>query len=135
MKLEKRDGSMSVLIPGQGPLSARACIERQRARLLVWFATVEVRAWEWVNAVYHDSRPDNIFLVTGQTLTPEFAIAHQQERAVDCEVLLAPQVGIPEIVEAKGVLGYQFQNVSASLGFKVSPQLGLRATQIFIRFL
>ena len=112
---------MSVLIPAQGPLSSRACMEREKARLILWFAKVEVRAWEWVNAVFRDPRPDKIFLVTGQTLTPEFTIAHQQERASVCEILLEPQVGIPDIVEAKGVLGYQFQNVSASLGFKFSP--------------
>lgn len=112
---------MSVLIPGQGPLSSRACMEREKARLIIWFAKVEIRAWEWVNAVFRDPRPDKIFLVIGQTLTPEFAIAHQQERALDCEIMLEPFVGIPEIVKAKGILGYQFRNVSASLGFKLSP--------------
>lgn len=130
MRLEKQDGSMSVLIPGQGPLSSRACMEREKARLIVWFATVEVRAWEWVNAVFRNPRPDKIFLITGQTLTSEFAIAHQQERASECEILLEPRVGIPKIVEAKGILGYQFQNVSASLGFKFSPPAATEGSPI-----
>ena len=52
---------------------------------------------------------------------PEFTIAHQQECASDCEILLEPQVSIPEILKAKGILGYQFQHVSASLSFNFSP--------------
>jgi hypothetical protein len=122
VKVVKQGGSMSVLIPGQGALSYRACVEHEKARLICWFAQVEIRAWEWVNALYRDSdsRPNKIFLVTGQTLTPEFDIAHQEDHAMDCEILVEPKVGVPKIIEAHAILGYQFRKVSASLGFRSS---------------
>jgi hypothetical protein len=118
VRLVKQGGSMSVLVPGQGPLLYRGCIEHAKARLICWFASVEVRAWEWVNAVYPGSRPNKIFLVVGQTLTPEFSIAHQEAHASDCEVVIEPSVGIPEIMDAHAIFGYDFQKVSASSGFR-----------------
>lgn len=118
IKLVKQEGSMSVLIPGNGPLSYRACLEDEKAKLICWFANIEVRAWEWVNAVFNNPRPGKIFLVTGQTLTPEYNIAHQDEQASDCEILLEPSIGIGEVVKGSAMLGYQLHRVSASLGFR-----------------
>src|SRR5436853_4474926 len=97
---------MSVLIPGSGPLTYRASLEDEKARLIYWFARVEVGAWEWVNAVFNHPRPKQIYLVTGQTLTPEYNISHQDEQASDSEMLLEPGVGLAEVLKGNVRLGY-----------------------------
>ena len=107
---------MSVLIPGQGELVHRACVEEQKAYLRTWFAVVEARAWKWANT-FGNARPNRIFLITGQTLTNEWAIAHQQNESTDCEILLEPSSGIPQLFEINGHLGYRYSSASASIGF------------------
>jgi hypothetical protein len=122
IEVHKQQGSMSILVPQQDPLAHRACIEHTRARLLYWFAKIELQAWEWVNAIYrHEHRPDKIFLVTGQTLTKQFAIAHHETGGAACGLVVTSKVGVTSILKAEMRLGYHLQNVTASTGFKFSP--------------
>src|SRR5208282_6734716 len=49
VKFSKQGSSMSALVPGQGPLVYRACIEEHLEYLRIWFANVQTRAWKWAN--------------------------------------------------------------------------------------
>lgn len=118
MKLSKSDGSMSVLVPGQEDLRRRICLGTHKQDMVIWFAAVEIKAWEWVNAVYGDSRPDKIFLVTGQTLTTEYAISHHESQPVCCEIVVEGSGGLPTSFDANRRLGYyDLRRVSATAGF------------------
>ena len=110
------DESLSVLIPGEKPLTRQTCLDQQKEKLITWFSAVEVLAWEWVNATYPKARPDTIFLVTGQTLTDEYDITHQEKAHSRCEVLLErdPNIESPEIE----VLGYKFHTATGFFGFE-----------------
>ena len=118
VRLVKQTDSMSVLVPGQGPLKHRVCLEEQDAYLRSWFGLVEAKAWMWANT-YGASRPNKIFLVTGQTLTNEWAIAHVQDGSLECELHVEPGEGVPQSLDVKSqcVLGYPFRRVSPSRGF------------------
>lgn len=107
------------MIPGQGPLLHRACIDQHEWYLLEWFATNEARAWEVVNATYPTNRPEKIFLVTGQTLTSEYAISHQERVHEGCQVSVEAVAEIPSVTNTKVFLGHGYQKVSASFGFEV----------------
>jgi hypothetical protein len=113
---------MSVLIPGQTPLLHRACIEHQKWYLLEWFSTVECRAWDVVNATYPTNRPEKLFLVTGQTLTSEYAISYQEQQCSRCEVSVEGKAGIPSMVDSRVFYGHGCQRVVASFGFEVVAQ-------------
>ena len=71
----------------------------------------------------HDQRPDKIFLVTGQTLTSQFAITHHKKRGSAYEAAIAPKAGFCSILEADTRLGYHLENATASMRFKFSPML------------
>lgn len=80
--------SMSVLIPGHDTLLHRVCPDRHWWRLLEWFSAIEGRAWEAASAAWAGPRrPDKILLVTGQTLTAEYAICHQEHEQSGCEAI------------------------------------------------
>ena len=111
---------MSLLVPGDDDLVRRACRRRMRWELLRWFRSVEVLVWEFVTAHYGRRRPSKIFLVTGQTLTTEYWISHQEHQSMGCEVYIEGEVGIPDIVEGQTYWGYGLGRVRASLGFEVS---------------
>jgi len=113
------DSSISVLIPGHGPLRYRACLDRQKHNLIGWFAVNESNAWEAVNALYQETRPDRIFLVVGQTMTTEYSITHQDEDTHGCDIHVSANVELPTIIGAKAHLGYAYQSVAASAGFEV----------------
>ena len=119
MRLSNESGSLSVLIPGQGPLSYRACVGRAKDSLIKWFISVEDRAWEYVNTVFEESRPSKIFLVTGQTMTSEYSICHREQGVNKCEIMLEPSARVPQILDATVHIGYQFERVSAYVGFNV----------------
>lgn len=89
-----------------------------KQHLQVWFKHVEFRAWKWVKALY-DSPPSSIFLVTGQILTPEYAISHQEEGSSACEVVVEAKVGIPQMVDINLSVGYALGKVTVSSGFDV----------------
>ena len=119
-KLARQNGSMSVLIPGPDPLVRRACVDLQDWLLVEWFSTVEPLAWLAVEARFCARRPDQIFLVLGQTLTMEYSITHQEHEASSCEASVETAAGIPSVVEANVFLGHRMQTASASGGFEVS---------------
>jgi hypothetical protein len=108
-----------VLVPGQEALRYRACQERQKFNLLGWFAVNERVAWVAVNAIVPNSRPESIFLVTGQTLTTEYSITHQSEERSGCDIFLSANAEVPSIIQANAHLGYGYQKVTASSGFEV----------------
>jgi hypothetical protein len=123
LSVSKQNGSMSVLIPGQGPLLHRACVDQQEWYLLEWFATNEVRAWEAVNAMpYGTKRPEKIFLVTGQTLTSEYNISHQEHTCTGCEIAVEASAEILSLANAKLFMGSACQKVSACFGFEVAAR-------------
>jgi hypothetical protein len=119
LTLSKTDGSMSVLIPSQRPLLHRACLDREEWYLLEWFSVNEIRAWEAVNTAYRTNRPEKIFLVTGQTLTSEYAISHQEHSSNGCEILVEGGAEISSLVDARLFMGYDYQRVYASCGFEI----------------
>ena len=108
---------MSILIPGRDPLLRRASIDHQDWLLVEWFSTVEALAWIAVEVRFASSRPDRIFLVTGQTLTLEYAITHQEQEYSACEASVETTAGVPSVVEANVFLGHSLHNASASVGF------------------
>lgn len=67
---------MSVLVLGDEPIVWRRCEAEYTHDLTDWFGLVEMHAWARVEA-YHE-RPKEIFLVTGQHLTPAYAISHKK---------------------------------------------------------
>src|SRR5271168_1628037 len=77
--------SMSVLVPNQDGLRRRACVGEHAQQLKTWFAAVQPNAWAYVTASTQ-KRPPKIFLVTEQTLATSYAIAHEHERSITCEV-------------------------------------------------
>jgi hypothetical protein len=101
-------------------------LEQKRWLLLDWFRTIEVRVWEIVTAHYGRRRPEAIFLVMGQTLTPEYWISHQEELCTGFEVSIEGSAGIPTFVEGKTFLGYGIEKVEASVGFEVSARKTLQ---------
>jgi hypothetical protein len=109
---------MSILIPAQEPLYHRSCDEEQYYHLLTWFAHVELLAWEWVNTFFADDRPKRIFLVTGQTMSPAYSIAHKESGLTECEILLEANVGIPNILDGKALVQYKVERAYANLGFE-----------------
>lgn len=110
--------SVSVLIPGEEPLLYRACLETEKLKLLDWFATVEMRLWEAVNAYYQDCRPEKICLITGQTLTDEYAINHVDQAVLSCEFSVEICSQIPSVLDCQCILGYSAGKVVAR-GFPI----------------
>ena len=119
LSLSKANGSMSVLMPGPDPLLHRACIDEQEWYLLEWFSTVVDNAWEAINAAYSTCRPEKIFLVTGQTLTSEYSISHQEQNSIGCEINVNVESGIPSLVDAHAFLSNGCTTATASFGFEV----------------
>jgi hypothetical protein len=93
-----------------------------RWSLVRWFRQAEASVWEFVTAYYGRDRPKKIFLVTGQTLTTDYSISHQECTSVGCEVSLGGGVGIPNIIEGRTYWGYEIGKVRASLGFEISAR-------------
>lgn len=116
MKFVKQDASISALVPGQGPLLHRACVEEHKIKFRTWFFSVEDLAWKWANT-FGRERPNKIFGVSGQTLTNEYSIAHHQGNSSECEILVEPNISIPKVAEVSSVLGHQCRKASASIGF------------------
>ena len=107
---------MSALVPGQDDLVYRACLEEHLEYLRIWFASIQTRAWKWANT-FGASRPNKIFLITGQTLSNEFAIAHIQEDDSEIEIILEPKAGVAQAVEINPSIGYHVSRAKASAGF------------------
>lgn len=118
VSLSGKKGSFSVLVPGQEDLLRRHCQGMYKQQLRIWFKQVEFKAWKLVKALY-STAPSSIFLVTGQTLTPEYAISHFEEGERSCEVVLEGTVGVPSILETKCMVGYSFERATVSAGFDV----------------
>ena len=118
LNLSRKEGSLSVLVPGEDDLLRRHCQGIYNQELRIWFKVVEYRAWKWVKAVY-DTQPSSIFLVTGQTLTTEYAISHITEATSACEVVVEANVGIPNIIDSRCLVGYAFNRATISAGFDV----------------
>ena len=107
------------MVPGQDDLKHRVCLGPRYHELLAWFWTVEVEAWDWVYANFASSdRPARIFLVTGQTLTTEYAISHLETTSESCQISVDVGTEVPSLLEAGIVLGYGLTKVTASAGFQ-----------------
>jgi len=96
---------------------------------------VETRAWKWVKGGLYTNPPRSIFLVIGQTLTPEYAISHQEEGSRSCEISVETKVGVPNIADANCVLGWQFDKAWVSAGFDVVRKKDDGKEQLFSVFL
>ena len=124
---------MSVLVPCQKPLLYRACTEEQRYHLLNWFGWIEMLVWERVHAYYRHDRPSKIFLVTGQTLSPGYAIAHKESSSTECQVLLSANAAIPTLLDTKALTQYGIERAQATLGFEeVKSEEDNRMYSIFL---
>jgi len=109
--------SMSVLVPDQDALRRRACIGERAQQLKTWFAAVQSNAWAYVNASTH-KRPPRIFLVTEQTLATSYAISHEHQRSITCEVSVEANAEVPALLKAGVLTGYTLGRVSVSTGFQ-----------------
>jgi len=109
---------MSVLVAGQRDLKRRALRGPHEQKLLVWFASVEERAWSYVNAATGADRPDKIFLVTGQTLVSEYAISHIESTSTTCTIVFEANAGLPAVANAAFLAGHDVRTISASAGFE-----------------
>jgi hypothetical protein len=89
--------------------------------LLMWFKEVEVEVWECIQGL-RAPQPQEIFLVTGQTLTKEYAISHFENASEKCVVEVAPNVQVPTLVDGSIYLGRQFEKV------RISPLGGFQRT-------
>jgi hypothetical protein len=110
-----------VLVPGQENLERLACVPSHELGLLMWFKEVEVEAWEYIQKL-HPLRPQEIFLVTGQTLTKEYSISHFENASEKCVVDIGANVQMPMFGDGKIHLGREFENV------QVSPASGFQRT-------
>ena len=133
VQISTSGGGVSIVVPDPSPLHYRACLDSQRFRLLQWFAEVEALAWAVVNATCGKDRPKEIFLVTGQTLSPGYSIAHLEEEGssvhLDIETLLKPPTG--KLKET--LMGYAFQRVfPPTTGFQM---MRTRSDRLFSLFL
>jgi hypothetical protein len=111
-----QNASMSILYHGQDAIQNRQCIGEREQQLLSWFATVEESAWGYVNATA-EPRPNSIYLVIGQVLTNEYAIAHNSAGSMQCSLSVAANVDVAGIINQNIRLGTSFQRVSVLAGF------------------
>ena len=70
-----------------------------------------------------------------QILTDEFFITHQENESTDCEIIFESYLGIPETINAKLILGYNFKKTSASIGFEVVSKKGQEACPLYSVYL
>jgi len=119
------DKSVSVLIPGEGPILHKDCTGTRRWELLDWFASVEARFWQLVKTRFKKRQPKSIFLVTGQTLTSNYKITHQQTTSTGCELRIEYDPGHPVAFKSHVLshnlhLGYGYRSVSGLQGFEIT---------------
>lgn len=136
ISLQKDGESMSILLIGQDDLKQRYLRGPSEQKLTGWFASVEERAWRYVNADPLE-RPDEIFLVTGQTLASEFAISHVESASASCEISFEAAAGVTNMANASFLVSRDVRSISASRGFLVvKKQLGRNdKSQLFSIFL
>jgi hypothetical protein len=75
-------------------------------------------AWRKVDTYFPSSRPQNIFIVTGQLLTNEFCISHKEYGSDPCEVKIKTQTKLPDSVDPDVILSYGLKDVVGSIGFE-----------------
>jgi hypothetical protein len=109
---------MSVLLPGPDDLRRRVALGEYAQHVKTWLLAIQDKAWEYVNTFPGD-RPQKIFLVTGQTLANEYAISHSQRASLSCEVTVEGEADVPNLINSKVFVGYQWGRVSASSGFEI----------------
>lgn len=119
ISLSKEGESMSVLLVGQDHLKRRVLRGPYEQKVSSWFFAVEEKAWRWVNATTTTKRPDNIFLVTGQTLASEYAISHVESLSAACSISVEAKVSVPGVADVNFLLGNDVVTISASTGFEV----------------
>jgi hypothetical protein len=107
---------MSILILGDDPLKYRRCEGNNKFFLQDWFAHVEMLAWERAETYYQ--RPNEIFLVIGQHLSPAFAKSHKRYGSVACQIALEADVEIPNVVSTTALGSFGITRVEAKLGFE-----------------
>jgi hypothetical protein len=83
-----------------------------------WFAAVELNAWTAIDTYFHDSRPEKIFLIKGQTLTDEWAISHGDQGTASCEFSIEAGGDLPGFIRGHASLGHFVHKVTASSGFR-----------------
>lgn len=109
---------MSVLLPGPDDLRRRVALGEYAQHVKTWLLAIQDKAWEYVTTFPGD-RPQKIFLVTGQTLANEYAISHSQRASLSCEVKVEGEAEVPNLINSKVFVGYQWGRVSASSGFEI----------------
>lgn len=71
----------------------------------------------YANKIFPKAKPKYLFLVTGQTLTNEYYICHQESESSKCEVILVPKAGLSRVLDINANLGYNFERASFSFGY------------------
>ena len=105
-------------MPGQEPLQYRAAREESYFHLIEWFQAVEFFAWKRVRSYFPNSNVKEIFCVTGQTLSDEYSISHQEYGESGFEVQLEGMAQLPPIINSETIVTHCCRNVVASIGFE-----------------
>ena len=109
---------MSILVPSQDTLEHRVAKEERHFDLLDWFQAVQLDVWKRVDSYFPESKPEGLFLVTGQLLTSEFCISHKEYGASTCEVILNLVRDPPPILSPQEILSYGCDRVVGLTGFE-----------------
>ena len=104
LSAKKPGSSLSILILGQDDVKHRH-ISKDDHKLNEWFASVEAEAWRAVTNLEKENRPDEIFLVTGQTLTSQYDRYHitTADDYVELSHLDQDDIPSPEMLDAKSL--------------------------------
>jgi hypothetical protein len=108
---------MSVLALGDDLVKHRRVVAEYSYALRDWFVWAEMHAWARVNAYCQSERPKEIFLVVGQYLSTDFAIAHKKYGSLECEVILEATAEIPSVVDARLIGSYGITKAHSTVGF------------------
>ena len=107
---------MSILIPGQGMLERRDC---RKSELITWFQGVELRAWLSLGIEFPKEDPEEIFLITGQTMASECWISHKKSNDI-CSIWIENLVHrLPLPTRESAWIGDDLFEVKARDGFQI----------------
>ena len=106
-----------MLIPDPKSLYKIECKADQYYDLRNWFACVEDLAWETVNTFLAEDRPEKIFLLTGETLSPSYATAHTESTSQKIEMIVGAGATVPGPVK-NGVQFLDQFHMAPACGFE-----------------
>jgi hypothetical protein len=80
------------------------------------------KIWTTVDTRYASDRPDRIFLVLEQLLTPSYSITQKQGTSHECEIQFSASSRLPSVAEASIFSDYKVERAQAGFGFEVTSE-------------